>query len=240
MAHRGKLIAAALTLIQAWLVRGRPRATHQLLGSYESWSRVMGGILETAQIPGFLSNLTIFYDHIVDDETEAWHALVTAWWRRHGDKPVGVQDVWALTLGHRGVDLDLGDKGERSQRTRLGKMVGRMRDRIFGGYRVTTAGSFRGAQRWRLRDVAGSSDNTKVEAAESARVNMANVANVSAPFTHKPPFSRVDRENVQNVHHVNAQSEGSGQGAHGSASADRRAVARFSEETAYDQAQRHR
>jgi putative DNA primase/helicase len=231
MTHRGELIAAALTLIQAWLVRGRPRATHPLLGSYESWSRVMGGILETAQIPGFLSNLTAFYDDVVDDETEAWHALIAAWRKYHGDKPVGVQDIWALTQGDMGVDLDLGDKGERSQRTRLGKTLGRMRDRIFGGYRVTAAGSFRGAQRWRLRDSAGGLDGARAEVAPAAGVNVANVANVSAPITHKQSFSRVGRENVHHVHNVHTPGEsGSGRGARGSAHADRRAPARFSED----------
>src|SRR5262245_6079496 len=56
--HRAELIWAAHTLIQAWIKAGRPQYTGKLLGSYERWSAVMGGILEFHEIPGFFGNLT--------------------------------------------------------------------------------------------------------------------------------------------------------------------------------------
>ena len=159
-AHRPQLIAAALTLIQAWVARNRPTALHARLGTYEAWSAVLGGILATAKIPGFLNNLVAFYDEVADDETQAWYALVRAWWVLYHDEPVGVQKIWMLTQGERGIDLDLGDKNEKSQRTRLGKMLGRMRDRIFDEYRVLHAKPVHGAQQWRLRKVAESQPPT--------------------------------------------------------------------------------
>jgi putative DNA primase/helicase len=149
IAHRGTLIGAALTLVQAWVARGRPAGT-RTLGTFEEWSRVLGGVLETAQIPGFLANSTTFYEDVTDDETTGMHRLVAAWWARFGGQAVGVQQIWALTQGPDGVDLDLGDKDERSQRTRLGKLLSRMRDRIFDTRRLTTAAPFRRAAQWRL------------------------------------------------------------------------------------------
>lgn len=42
---RVELVRAALTLIRAWVVAGRPRAGIRLLGSYESWSAHVGAIV---------------------------------------------------------------------------------------------------------------------------------------------------------------------------------------------------
>lgn len=179
--HRAELIAAALTLAQAWIARGWPRGTHAQLGSYESWSRVLGGILETARIPGFLGNLTAFYEDVVDDETQTWRALIAAWWTRHGSATVGVQEIWALTQGEPRVDVDLGDKGEPSQRVRLGKLLARMRDRIFDGYRVTSAKSVRNAQQWRLCSIAVPAG------APATGVRVEKVVRVSTPI-HKTPI----------------------------------------------------
>ena len=67
------------------------------------------------------------------------------------EQTVGVQQIWQLTQGAKGVDLDLGDKSEKSQRSKLGRLLVRMRDRIFDGRRVTAAKPLHGAAQWRLR-----------------------------------------------------------------------------------------
>ena len=59
-----------------------------------------------------------------------------------------------------GIDLDLGDKSERSQRIRLGRMLGDLRDRhyqIADGVvvRVAGGGTLNRAQQWQLAPVAG-------------------------------------------------------------------------------------
>jgi hypothetical protein len=59
--HRGELIWAALTLIQHWMAQGKPVPHVKPLGSYESWSVVIGGILESAHIAGFLEDMEDFY-----------------------------------------------------------------------------------------------------------------------------------------------------------------------------------
>lgn len=54
--NRGKLVWAALTLIQNWIAKGRKPFSGPLLNSYENWSRVIGGICEAAGLGGFLEN----------------------------------------------------------------------------------------------------------------------------------------------------------------------------------------
>jgi hypothetical protein len=53
--NRSELVGAALSLAAAWHEQGRPTGG-AVLGSYQSWADVIGGILEVAGIPGFLGN----------------------------------------------------------------------------------------------------------------------------------------------------------------------------------------
>ena len=150
-ANRAALVGACLTLGRAWIAAGRPRHG-SMLGSFEAWAGIMGGILEAAGVPGFLANLDEMYE-AADAEGAVWRAFVAAWWERHGTSEVGTAELHELALACE-PPLPLGDGGERSQRTRLGRALGRLRDRVFaiGEVKVCVrvAGTRQRAQRWRL------------------------------------------------------------------------------------------
>lgn len=56
--HRAELVSAALTLVRAWFVAGQPQnAAGRKMGSFEQWGGMVGGILDTAGVDGFLGNL---------------------------------------------------------------------------------------------------------------------------------------------------------------------------------------
>jgi hypothetical protein len=152
MANHADLVWAVCICWQAWLDRGRPLGTVRL-GGFESWSTVLGGLLDVMGVPGFLGNLNQLYD-TTDAEGANWRRLVGAWWGRFAAREVGVADLFGLITDPEldGLDLGLGDGSDRSQRTRLGKALSRMRDRHFGPLRITAAGERTGAQRWRLVD----------------------------------------------------------------------------------------
>lgn len=149
-AHRPELVWAALTLIRAWLAAGRPSGPIKL-GMFERWSETMGGILAVTEVPGFLGNLEDFYEQS-DAEGATWRAFVSQWWKRHEGAEVGVSDLWQVVAPVDGdpLDLGLGDGSERSQKTRLGKLLGEIRDRQYDGLRVERAGERKGAHLWRL------------------------------------------------------------------------------------------
>jgi hypothetical protein len=159
-ANRSRLIAACLTLGQAWIAAGRPRQGERSLGSFDNWAAIMGGILDVAGIPGFLANLDETYE-TADAEGATWRAFVGAWWDRHGTADVATADLHQVALTSE-PPLPLGDGGDRSQRTRLGKALGRMRDRIFaiGSFRLQVrAGRVsHQAQRWYLAVEQGAPD----------------------------------------------------------------------------------
>jgi hypothetical protein len=129
--HRGQLVWAALTMVRAWIARGRPTGK-KTLGMFERWSEVMGGILEVAGIPGFLSNLVEFYEES-DAEGATWRAFLAAWWERHGESETTVKDLWVIVVDEACLSLGDGSKqnSEHSQRVMLGKMLAERRDRIF-------------------------------------------------------------------------------------------------------------
>lgn len=97
--NQSGLTSAILTLVNAWIAAGcpAPQRVTTMLGSYESWWYVIGGILETAGIPGFLGNRGAT---LTDQESHEWRTLVELWWeqQRHGGQPVEVGGLLQLVL----------------------------------------------------------------------------------------------------------------------------------------------
>ena len=55
--NRGPLVAACLTLIQAWVAQGMPRVQPVcMLGSFEDWCYVLAGIMKVIGVDGFLAD----------------------------------------------------------------------------------------------------------------------------------------------------------------------------------------
>ena len=145
--HRAALIGAALTLVQAWLAAGRPSPAVRPLGSYESWTRVIGGILHRAGIEQFLDNLDDLYER-ADSEGTVWRRFVEAWWEEHEGREVGVADLYTIAVDME--DFDLGKGQERSQKTVLGKGLARRADMVLGRFRIEAAGAKKRLAQWRL------------------------------------------------------------------------------------------
>ncbi len=151
-ANRGPLVGACLTLGRAWVIAGKPRYQATTLGSFESWSETLGGILEVAGVPGFLTNADELYE-ASDAEGIMWRCFIGAWWNRFGTAAVGTSDLYPIA-GECEPPLPLGNGSERSQRTRLGRSLGQMRDRVFAlgehRLRIRPGGISHQAQRWQL------------------------------------------------------------------------------------------
>jgi putative DNA primase/helicase len=157
--HRAQLVWAALVLVRAWVVAGRPEPKVAPIGSYEAWSRVTGGILKGADIPGFLDNLSQFYE-VANTEAAAWRAFVTAWWKKWDSQPVTAKDLLPVALQF--DELDIGGKDERGQTRSLGKKLASQRDRVIGEYLVRHSGEKDHATQWKL-ELAPDPSTTKPE-----------------------------------------------------------------------------
>jgi hypothetical protein len=154
LAHRPALVAAALTMGRAWIDAGRPSGP-RMLGMFESWARVVGGILTVAGLEGFLSNLDDVYETADRDGAEL-RAFVAAWWAVHGSERRAAADLVTLEpLPDRVAEKETG------RTRRLGNLLADLRDRQFTvavddarmTVKVEHAGEYQGTARWRLSKV---------------------------------------------------------------------------------------
>jgi hypothetical protein len=90
--HRGRIIAALLTLCRAWYAGGRPDCEPPRLGSFEGWSFYVGNILAHAGIAGFLTNRDEVYEQ-ADQDGPQWERFFTALHHKYGDKPKKVGEI---------------------------------------------------------------------------------------------------------------------------------------------------
>jgi hypothetical protein len=74
--NRGDLVGALLTLARAWYASGKPEADVPTLGSFEAWTRTVGGILAHAGVTGFLRNLEDLHEQS-DISQAQWEAFLT-------------------------------------------------------------------------------------------------------------------------------------------------------------------
>ncbi len=75
--HRQEIVSALLSLCLDWLDAGRPSPVKvPLLGSFEVWSSVVGGILEFTGFDAVMGNMRQFMEDC-DEDTEAFRALLS-------------------------------------------------------------------------------------------------------------------------------------------------------------------
>jgi putative DNA primase/helicase len=146
--NRGKLIAACLTIVQSWIVAGKKPGTAKM-GSFESWSRVIGGILANAEIPGFLTNTKELAD-AADDESDSMRAFVEQWCQDHRREPVNATALLPLAL-----KAGLVDSEAKSPVSALGKLLSKNVDAVFGGCKIMRAKREFGIQNWKLEGLEG-------------------------------------------------------------------------------------
>ena len=147
--HRGELIRAVLILVRHWIAQGQPGAGVHL-GSFESWADVVGGILQAAEVPGFLNNLTEFYEE-ADSEGKLIRIFIHEWWEEHKDAVVGVFELYNL-IKDKEIPLFLGKtSNERGEKIYLGqRILQKIKGRQFDDYRVEEAGTHKNAQQYKL------------------------------------------------------------------------------------------
>lgn len=127
--NRGKLVWACLVLCQAWVANGK-KPGRELLGKFESWSAVIDGILHDAGIDGLLSNMDEFRDGAVDEQDD-WDVFIAAWWEAHRGAWVTVRDLFPIAQADDMLKQARGDRGDESQRARLGHAIKKKRDAVF-------------------------------------------------------------------------------------------------------------
>lgn len=134
--NRQDLVRALLIAVSSWVEAGAPSGA-KTLGSFESWSRVIGGILGHIGMNDFLAGTEEFYA-AADPESGEWSAFVEAWWGRYGGAPVTTGDLLQLATDDNLVAFAHAAKSDNGRLAKFGKQLRRIRDRRFGDRRVVT------------------------------------------------------------------------------------------------------
>ena len=124
----GKLRASALALVAQWLSAGRPEG-HRRLGSFESWSRVVGGIVTSAGLDGWLEGRAQRLAQ-ADPVLEEWREFIRIWMTLPTLRVAQAKELVELANEHELLQGLLGDGGRASQSQRMGRALKSMRGRI--------------------------------------------------------------------------------------------------------------
>jgi hypothetical protein len=89
-AHRGKLLAAILTIARGWIDAGQP-AEDVRSDDYAEWVKGLRGLMGWAQFPGTFGGSSS--EVAVSSDDEEWHAFLVALHGAFGTKPFSVKDL---------------------------------------------------------------------------------------------------------------------------------------------------
>lgn len=136
-ANRVALLRACLTLCRNWLVEDRTPG-RQVMGSYEEYARVLGGILDAACVPGFLANRKRGMGK--DRESLRWAALVEVWAREIGAVTTAASHLYDIIVANRDLNISfadiMGEGKELSQKQKLGNALQKQLGRVWGNHRI--------------------------------------------------------------------------------------------------------
>lgn len=149
--HIAELAHAALVLVRSWVAAGSPAWSGRAIGSYESWSKTLGGILEHVGVAGFLSNMDIVDDDI-NDERDAAALVVETWWNRYGTGLVRTDDLAICDMEDY---FEAANLVGRAAQTKIGLGLKKLRGRIIAGKKVTKNG-----RSWQLLEHVPGADRT--------------------------------------------------------------------------------
>jgi putative DNA primase/helicase len=163
--NRSAIVSACLTIINRWIVEGRPLDPKEpSLGMFEDWSNVMGGILYSAGIKGFLDIEDLKKRRVdFDTETTSMLPLIHFWWGIHKDKAIKVSDLVADLSNYSGTEdiatvIDLQDK---QISVKLGLKIAELKDQVFDldGIRVklVNTSNAKGSKHYKLTLVENAS-----------------------------------------------------------------------------------
>lgn len=182
-AERPRLVAAALTLLRAHAVAGRPMGNVKPWGSFEAWSRVVAAAVVFAGLPDPQLGRVRSSD---DPAKAALAALYAAWPRLAPDGITAKRAIEALyppraqnePPPHDGFEdlreaidiLCMPLPGRPPSAGRLGNVLRRNHRRVIAGARLDHGGvAHGGAARWIVRDAASGDTGDSGDAAPTLR-----------------------------------------------------------------------
>ena len=157
--ERGRYVSAALTIVRAWVVSGRPLAECQSLAGFSDWSALCRQSLLWLGLAD--ATASVFKAMAEDPDRETLSRLLTAWQAVFGKTAAMVRDA-VKQASERGVEHvslrevlhDIADERGEINRRKLGWWIKRHAGRIVDGLRFVRASGNRSAEAWQVESVS--------------------------------------------------------------------------------------
>jgi hypothetical protein len=157
--ERGRYVSAALTIVRAWIVAGRPKTPCKSLAGYGDWSDLCRQPLLWL---GLADATESVFEAMADDpDRETLDRLLAAWQSVFGKTPARVRDAvrYASPFHDDQVELrevlhDIADERGEINRRKLGCWIRRHAGRIVDGRRFVRASGNRSAEAWQVESVS--------------------------------------------------------------------------------------
>lgn len=150
--HRAEYVTAALTVLRAYIVAGRPAPDLHPFGSFERWSGlVRSSLVWLGAVDPCESRDSVLED---DPEVTALRTLLAAWWERFGRTPRTVKEIVRAgdeedsPLG--AILEDIAGEGRGVNTRRLGWWLRRQAGRIVNGMKLTLYSQSIGSAQWKV------------------------------------------------------------------------------------------
>ena len=169
--ERGRYVAAALTIVRAWIVAGRPKADCKSMAGYGDWSDLCRQPLLWLGLAD--ATESVFEAMAEDPDRETLDRLLTGWQSAFGRTAAMVRDaIRASAFGDEHAELrevlhDIADERGEINRRRLGWWIRRHAGRIVDGRRFVRASGNRSAEAWQVESVSPVSPVSGAPRAES-------------------------------------------------------------------------
>jgi len=169
--ERGRYVAAALIIVRAWIVAGRPKADCRPMAGYGEWSDLCRQPLLWLGLAD--ATESVFEAMAEDPDRETLDRLLTAWESAFGKTAAMVRDaVRVSAFGDQHSELrevlhDIADQRGEVNRRRLGWWIKRHAGRIVDGRRFVRASGNRSAEAWQVESVSSVSSVSGTPRAES-------------------------------------------------------------------------
>ena len=156
--ERGRFVSAALTIVTAWIMAGRPMSNCRPLVGYEDWSKLCRQPLLWLGLPDPTGSV---FEAMVDDpDRDTLARFLEAWVSVFGNTPTMVRDAVKRVSACPDTHADLrevlhdivGERGELNRR-KLGRWLRRHEGRVVAGRRFVRTAGQRSAQAWQVESV---------------------------------------------------------------------------------------
>jgi len=149
--HRVDIMSDVLTVLAAWIAAGRPEQTIVTKGSFERWARIVGGVLAFCRCNGFLGNEKERAVNM-DPLTAKWNYFVSLWATELIDEQKKPKEALSKDLIVLAEKAELiSDAYDRGASKSFGNQLQKMRDRVFGDWKLIGTMGGGGINKWRLK-----------------------------------------------------------------------------------------